>query len=98
MENLENSAKKLSLLVEPKLTLALEDYVHKGEAQVSAVSRHSVPSSVPAAAASAGPSRNERARSLVSRLPSALMTSSMLNQGIIVRPTGLTINNTKIRP
>lgn len=37
MENLESSAKKLSLLMEPKLKLALEDYVHKGEAQVSAV-------------------------------------------------------------
>ncbi|CAN0373806.1 unnamed protein product [Ascophyllum nodosum] len=34
MENLETADKKLSLLVEPKLKIALEDYVHKGDAQV----------------------------------------------------------------
>ncbi|CAN0347442.1 unnamed protein product, partial [Discosporangium mesarthrocarpum] len=34
MHNLETSDKKLSLLVEPKLKLALEDYVYKGDAQV----------------------------------------------------------------
>lgn len=34
MENLENADKKLSLLVEPRLKMALEDYVHKGDAQV----------------------------------------------------------------
>lgn len=34
MENLERADKKLSLLVEPKLKIALEDYVHKGDAQV----------------------------------------------------------------
>lgn len=34
MQNLENAGKKLSLLVEPRLKMALEDYVHKGDAQV----------------------------------------------------------------
>lgn len=34
MENLENADKKLSLLLEPKLKMALEDYVHKQDAQV----------------------------------------------------------------
>ncbi|CAM9729506.1 unnamed protein product, partial [Choristocarpus tenellus] len=33
MHNLETSDKKLSLLVEPRLKLALEDYVYKGDAQ-----------------------------------------------------------------
>lgn len=33
-ENLENANKKLSLLVEPKLKMALEDYVYKQDAQV----------------------------------------------------------------
>lgn len=36
MENLETSDKKLSLLLEPKLKLALEDYVYKQDAQVRA--------------------------------------------------------------
>ncbi|CAN0187103.1 unnamed protein product, partial [Laminaria digitata] len=35
MENLENADKKLSLLVEPRLKMALEDYVYKGDAQVN---------------------------------------------------------------
>lgn len=39
MQNLENSDKKLSLLVEPKLKIALEEYVHKGEAQVSSLTK-----------------------------------------------------------
>lgn len=34
MENLENADKKLDLLLEPKLKVALEDYVHKQDAQV----------------------------------------------------------------
>ena len=34
MENLESADKKLSLLVEPRLKMALEDYVYKGDAQV----------------------------------------------------------------
>lgn len=37
MENLENADKKLSLLVEPRLKMALEDYVHKGDAQVRSI-------------------------------------------------------------
>lgn len=34
MENLETADKKLSLLLEPKLKVALEDYVYKQDAQV----------------------------------------------------------------
>lgn len=37
MENLETADKKLSLLLEPKLKMALEDYVYKQDAQVGTV-------------------------------------------------------------